>query len=92
MKQTVPQITRFVSAKKSVPGFILLLQPPDVLFNLLILRLYRNLSKIVSVVTVVTANCVICGMDIQPNIGYTTHGDSPLFVVIPVFVVWLFTL
>lgn len=32
----------------------------------------------------ITAKCEICGMDIHPNIGYTCHGDSSLYVVIPV--------
>ena len=29
------------------------------------------------------AECVICCMDIHSDIGYTVHGDSSLFVVIP---------
>ena len=32
----------------------------------------------------ITAKREICGMDIHPNIGYTCHGDSSLYVVIPV--------
>ena len=32
----------------------------------------------------ITAKCEICGMDIHPDIGYTCHGDSSLYVVIPV--------
>jgi hypothetical protein len=67
-------------------------KPIQVLQDLVVIRRDLNFSKKSVLGKRITANCVICGMDIQPNIGYTTHGDSPLFVVIPVFVVWLFTL
>ena len=30
------------------------------------------------------AKCVICGMDIHPDIDYTCHGDPSLYVVSPV--------
>ena len=50
--------------------------------NLVDLWFQRCYSKGVVCFKTIARSCVICGMDIQPNICYTCHGDSSLYVVI----------
>ena len=58
--------------------------PIDIFGNLGIFGPCLNSGKDFVLFYGVTAKSEICGMDIHPNIGYTCHADSSLYVVIPV--------
>ena len=81
--QGVSQAASLVTAYKTSILTSLFLDPVNGLEYLRIFRLDLNGGVHFVILKGITAKCEICRMDIHPNIGYTCHGDSSLYVVIP---------